>query len=134
VNRQIDVLIAEHQRDIRRGLRALLDFSTFIGQIWEATNGETAVKLINQLQPDLVIMGVKLPGIGGLSVTRWIRRNYPEMKVIILTMYPYYEEESLYSGAYRFLVKGAGDCTIQDEILALFQSKSLENNHVVEDV
>ena len=134
MNRQIDVLIAEHQRDIRRGLRALLRFSANIGQIWEATNGESAVKLINQLRPDLVIMGIKLPGIGGLSVTRWVRRNYPEMKVIILTMYPYYEEEALDAGADRFLVKGAEEFSLQEEILALFQSKSVENNHVIEDV
>ena len=120
MDQQIDVLIAEHEKDIRRGLRALLRFSPFINQIWEATNGESAVKLINQIEPDLVIMSVKLPGIGGLSVTRWIRRNFPDIKVIILTMYPYYEKDALAAGADRFLVKGDEEIAIQQEILALF--------------
>jgi len=129
LDRKIDVLIAEHQKDIRRGLRALLCFSSFIGQIWEATNGESAIKLINQLQPDLVIMSVKLPWIEGLSVTSWIRRNFPEMKIIILTMYPNYEKEALTAGADLFLVKGEEDYPLQDEILALFHDKSTGKNH-----
>lgn len=120
MEQRINVLIAEHQKDVRLGLKALLRFSPFISHIWEAKNGESAIKLINQLKPDLVIMGVQLPGIGGLSVAKWVRRNFPDVKVIILTMYPYYEEEALAADVDLFLVKGDKDYAIQDEILALF--------------
>ena len=120
MDQKIDVLIADHQKDTRQGLKALLRFSPIIDHIWEAINGESAIKLINQLKTDLVIMDVQLPGIGGLCVAKWIRQNFPGIKVIILTMYPYYAEDALAAGADRFLVKGDEDYSIQDEIRTLF--------------
>lgn len=120
VEEQINVLLADHQRNTRRGLRALLGFSPFINQIWEARDGEGAIKVINEVKPDLVILEVQLPLIGGVSVTRWIRNNWPEIKVVILTLYPHYEDEALAAGADRFLVKGRDDDFIEDEILSLF--------------
>jgi len=124
VEQKIDVLIADHQKDSRRGLKALLEFSPFINHIWEARNGEAAINVINEVKPDLVILDVKMPVIGGLCVTRWVRQAWPDIKIIILTMYPHYEEEALAAGADRFLVKGREDYSIQDEILALFPSGS----------
>lgn len=121
---KIDVLIADYQKDSRRGLRALLGFSPFINHIWEARNGEAAIKVIREVKPDLVILDVQMPLIGGLCVVRWIQQYCPEIKVIILTMYAYFEEEALAAGADRFLVKGRDDYSIQDEILSLFPSVS----------
>ena len=120
---KIDVLIADHQRGSRRGLKALLGFSPFINHIWEARNGEAAIKVINDVKPDLVILDVQLPLIGGLCVTRWVKENWPDIRVIILTMYPHYEEEAVAAGADRFLLKGREDYSIQDVILALFPSE-----------
>jgi len=124
VEQKINVLIADHQKDSRRGLKALLVFSPFINHIWEARNGEAAIKVITEVKPDLVILDVKIPVIGGLNVTRWIHQNFPEIKVMILTMYPDYEEEAMAAGADRFLVKGREDYSIQDEILSLFPTGS----------
>lgn len=119
VEKKVNVLIADHQRYNRRGLRALLEFSPFINQIWEARDGEVAIKVISEVKPDLVILEVHLPLIGGLSVTRWVRHNWPEIKVVILTIYPHYEEDALAAGADRFLVKGSEEYSIQEEILSL---------------
>ena len=127
MEQQIDVLIADHQKDIRQGLKALLRFSPYIKHIWEASDGESAIRLINQINPDLVIIAAKLPMMGGVYVTRWIKQNHPEIKVIVLTIYPHYEDEALAAGANRFLVKGKEDYTIQDEILALFHDGSTES-------
>jgi YesN/AraC family two-component response regulator len=124
LEKQINVLIADHQRISRQGLRALLEFSWFINQIWEARDGETAIKVITEVKPDLVIVDLKIPLIGSLCLTRWIRHNCPDIKIILLSMYPHYEEEALAAGADRFLVKGRGDYSIQEEILSLFPSLS----------
>lgn len=124
MEQKIDVLIADQQSDSRRGLKALLGFSPFINHIWEARNGEAAIKVIGEVKPDLVILDVQMPVIGGLCVTRWIQQNWPDIKVIILTMYPHYEEEALAAGAERFLLKGREDYSIQDEIQSLFPSGS----------
>jgi DNA-binding NarL/FixJ family response regulator len=128
VNKKVNVLIADHQENTRRGLRALLEFSPFINQIWEASNGEAAIKVISEVKPDLVILEVHLPLIGGLWVTRWIRHIWPEIKVIIMTTYLYYEAEALAAGADRFLVKGNEVHSIQEEILSLFQTGSGDVN------
>ena len=127
MEQQINVLIADHQKDIRQGLKALLRFSPYIKHIWEASDGESAIRLVNQINPDLVIIAAKLPMMGGVYVTRWIKQNHPEIKVIVLTIYPHYEDEALAAGANRFLVKGKEDYTIQDEILALFHDGSTES-------
>jgi DNA-binding NarL/FixJ family response regulator len=124
VDKQINVLIADHQKNSRRGLRALLEFSWFINQIWEARDGEAAIKVIIEIKPDLVIIDLNIPVIGALCVTRWIRHYWPDIKIIILSMYPHYEEEVMAAGADRYLVKGQGDYSIQDEILSLFPTVS----------
>ena len=121
---KVDVLIAEYQKNTRQGLKALLQLSPIVNQIWEAGDGENAIKMIETLNPDLVITAARMPMIGGISITRWIKKNRPEIKVIILTMYPYYEDEALSAGVNRFLVKGKENTSIEEEIRSLFNMGS----------
>ena len=121
---KVDVLIAEHQKNTRQGLKALLQLSPIINHIWEAGDGENAIKMIECFNPDLVITAARMPMIGGISITRWIKKNRPEIKVIILTMYPYYEDEALSAGVNRFLVKGKENTSIEEEIRSLFNMGS----------
>ncbi len=132
MDRQINVLITDDQIKTRRGLKALLRFSPFIHMIWEAQDGETAMRIVSEMKPDVVIMDIQMPVLGGLIATKWIKQNFPEVKVIILTMYPSYEEEALASGADVFLIKGERTCSIQDEILALFSTENI-TDHVQHD-
>jgi DNA-binding NarL/FixJ family response regulator len=120
VETKINVLIADHQQSTRRGLKAMLQFSPLINQIWEARDGEVAIQIIKDVKPDLVIVDVLTPVIGGIEVTKWIRENQLSTKVIILTMYPFYEDKALAAGADRYLLKGEGDSCIEEEISALF--------------
>jgi YesN/AraC family two-component response regulator len=124
VDQKIDVLIVDDQIKTRRGLKALLRFTPFIRTIWEALDGEAAMKIVSQVMPQLVIMDVKMPTMGGIEATRQIKHCWPEVKVIILTMYPIYEFEALAAGADRFLVKGDVTRSIQDEILSLFPAEN----------
>ena len=130
MDKQIDVLIADDQVKTRRGLKALLRFTPFIGMIWEAQEGEGAMKIVSEVKPDLVLMDIKMPLMDGLEATRRIKQTWPEVKVIILTMYPYYEKEALAAGADCFLVKGDKNLSIQDEILSLF----IINNNSTQEV
>jgi len=124
VDRQIDVLIADDQVKTRRGLKALLRFAPFINIIWEAQEGEAAMKIVSEVKPDVVVMDIQMPVMDGLEATRRIKETWPEIKVIILTMYPFYEREALAAGADCFLVKGDKTHSIQDVILSLFMSKN----------
>jgi DNA-binding NarL/FixJ family response regulator len=120
VEKEINVLIVDYQKSTRRGLRALLRFSPLINQIWEANDGEAAINIIKEVKPNLVIADVQTPVIGGIDITKWIRENQLGIKVIILTMYPFYKDKALAAGADRYLIKGGGDYCIQDEIFSLF--------------
>lgn len=120
----INVLIVENQKTTRQGLKALLELSTFINHIWEAADGENAIKMIQSVNPDLVITAASIPMIEGVYITRWIKKHRPNIKVILLTMYPYYEDEALAAGANRFLVKGREELPIEDEVRLLFEHGS----------
>ena len=123
MDRQINVLIADDQIKTRKALRALLRFAPFINLIWEAHNGEVAMKIVSEVKPDVVLLDIQMPVMDGLEATRRIKQTWPNVKVIILTMYPYYEKEALAAGADCFLVKGDINLSIQDEILSLFIHK-----------
>ncbi len=120
MNRKIDVLIADDQVKARRGLKELLRFAPFIGMIWEAQDGEAAMKVVSEVRPDVVLMDIRMPVMDGLDATRRIKETWLEVKVIILTMYPYFERQAVAAGADCFLVKGDETHSIQDVILSLF--------------
>lgn len=100
------VFIADDQRPARQGLRALLAFMPGVEWIGEAVNGREAVKQVTEWLPDVVLMDVHMPVMDGFEATRQIKSQTPEVRVIILTMYPEYESEAIAAGADSFLVKG----------------------------
>jgi YesN/AraC family two-component response regulator len=122
VDGEIDILIVDDQIKTCRGLKALLRFAPFVRTIWQATDGESAMRIVSEVKPDVVIMDVRMPIMGGIEATRQIKHSYPEVKIIIHTMYSFYETEALAAGADRFLVKGDPAWSIQDEIISLFPS------------
>ena len=107
----IRVLIADDRLSSRNGLRALLATQLEIEIVGEAADGQEAVQMAEQFQPDVVLMDVRMPVMDGLEATRIIKGRWPEVKVIILTMYPSYQAEALVTGADVFLVKG---CAAED--------------------
>ena len=74
----------------------------------EAVDGKEALQKVSDFLPNLIFMDIKLPGENGLQLTRKIKKNYPQIKIIILTSYdlPEYREASSQYGADYFLVKG----------------------------
>jgi DNA-binding NarL/FixJ family response regulator len=100
------VLITDDQKQTRKSLRLLLKTFPPIEEIREAANGSEAVRLIPELQPDLVIMDGRMPGMDGVEATRMIKVKWPHMKVILLSMYPEYREAAYQAGADSFISKG----------------------------
>lgn len=114
------ILIVEDNATFRQSLRELL-FTRFPSMAFEeAGDGEEALKKINDDVPDIIFMDIKLPGENGLQITNKVKREYPQVIIIILTYYdlPEHREAAFQSGADYFLSK----CTSTQEIVNLIQS------------
>jgi DNA-binding NarL/FixJ family response regulator len=105
----IDVLVVDDQEVVRIGLRTLLDSEDDLSCVGEAADGLSAVRLARQLQPDVMLMDIRMPGIDGLTATRRITAD-PELaktRVIVLTTFELdeYVFDALRNGASGFLLK-----------------------------
>ena len=81
----IRTLIVDDQNIIRRGIEVLLSDSTEIEIVGYAEDGETALKKVEQIQPDIVLLDIHLPGIDGLAVANQIGKKFPDTKIIMLS-------------------------------------------------
>ncbi|HET8679012.1 MAG TPA: response regulator transcription factor, partial [bacterium] len=103
----ISVLLVEDQSLVRSGLRALLDKEADIRIVGEATDGEEAIRMVRELQPDLVLMDIKLPKVDGIEATRQIKAGNGEIEVLVLSAYE--DDESVFqaiqAGASGYVLK-----------------------------
>lgn len=92
---------------VREGLRAILSTATSIEVVGEAGDGAEALEAVARLQPDVVLMDLKMPGVNGVQATRAIRDRYPETRVLVLTTYDADEWvfDAVRSGASGYLLK-----------------------------
>jgi DNA-binding NarL/FixJ family response regulator len=120
------ILICDDEPRARQALRALLltreitccDESTSEIQVaGEARNGYEAVELVKTLIPQVVVIDAWMPGMDGLEATRFIKKNWPEVRVVMLTMYPDQRTAALDAGADAFLLKGCHAETLIETIL-----------------
>lgn len=84
---KLRVLLADDHNVVRAGLRALIEAQPDMEIVGEAEDGATACRQADELDPDLVIMDVSMPGIGGARATEQIKRDHPQTQVLALTMH-----------------------------------------------
>ncbi|EPJ8755217.1 TPA: UvrY/SirA/GacA family response regulator transcription factor [Pseudomonas putida] len=106
----IRVLVVDDHDLVRTGITRMLADIDGLQVVGEGDSGESALKLARELRPDVVLMDVKMPGIGGLEATRKLLRSHPDIKVVAVTVC---EEDPfptrlLQAGAAGYLTKGAG--------------------------
>lgn len=103
------ILLADDHGIVRRGMRSLLDTEPGVEVVGEASNGREALKLIETLKPDMAILDVAMPMLNGIEVTAQAMKAFPELKVIILSMYAdeSYVVRALTAGARAYLLKEA---------------------------
>jgi len=105
--RVIRTLIVDDHADFRRRLKEFLASEPEIEVVGEAGDAQEAILKARELQPDLVLMDVRMPGINGISATRQLKDEMPELKVLMLSLYDIdeYRKAALDSGASGYVVK-----------------------------
>ena len=105
---RLRVLIADDHTLFRYGLRALLGPEEDMELIGEATTGEEIITMATDLDPDVILMDLNMPGCNGIEATRQIRKRSPNVKILVLTMF---DDDSVFAalraGAHGYVLKGA---------------------------
>jgi DNA-binding NarL/FixJ family response regulator len=85
--RTIRVLLADDHSKIHRSIAAVIDFIDGMVLVGQASNGEEAVQLCREYQPDIVLMDVVMPQMNGIEATRLIRQEFPDTKILALSSF-----------------------------------------------
>jgi len=119
----IRILIADDHGVLRAGLRALLNAEPDLEVVGEAADGNEALRLVEKLHPDVLLLDISMPGPGGIEVTRRVKRTLPDTRVLILTVH---EDEGLLreairAGAAGYIVKRAVESELINAIHAVWR-------------
>ena len=99
------MLVDDHQV-VREGLRRMIELEKGIKVVGEASNGEEAIIKAQELQPDVIVMDLKMPGMDGICATSEIKRILPDIRILILTLYAEdYVKQAIEAGASGYLLK-----------------------------
>ncbi|SFU07494.1 two component transcriptional regulator, LuxR family [Geodermatophilus amargosae] len=123
----IRVLVADDQRLVREGLTALLELVDDLQLVALAADGNEALALVAEHRPDVVLMDLRMPEVDGIEATRRIRRQHPDVEVVVLTTHA--DDESvlaaLRAGARGYLTKDAGVAEIARAVAAAHAGQAL---------
>src|ERR1700689_3239423 len=111
MSNKISVLLVDDHSLVRRGFRRILEDARDITIVGEASDGTEAVRLAEQLRPQLIVMDCALPGMSGLDATRRILHKLPETAILMLSMHSEdtWVHQALDAGARGYILKSAVD-------------------------
>lgn len=117
----IRILIADDHGILRGGLKSLLSADPNMQVVGEANSGAEAIRLASELKPNIALMDIGMPGNEGLDATRQLVQDFPDTRVIILTMHEdgALLQESLRAGASGYIIKRAAEAELIDAIYAV---------------
>jgi DNA-binding NarL/FixJ family response regulator len=123
---KIRILVVDDHTILRDGICALLTLASDMEVVGEAANGREALEKVKELEPDVVIMDIAMPLLGGLETTRRMRKEFPETKVLALTQYA--DKEYVFpvieAGAHGFISKTAASSELALGIRSVYRGES----------
>jgi DNA-binding NarL/FixJ family response regulator len=130
----IRVLIADDHTLFREGLRALLASVPEIDVVGETASGQETLAKADELQPDVILMDIQMPGLNGIEATRRILRAHPHAGIIMLTMFQ--DDDSVFAamraGARGYVLKGADQSVLLRAMQAVANGESLFSPEIAE--
>jgi DNA-binding NarL/FixJ family response regulator len=133
---RIRVLIADDHGLMRAGVKALLTATEDIEVVGEAEDGDEAIREVRRLEPDIVLMDVAMPGLGGLEATLVIRKEKPDVKILVLTQYDdrEYVSRFLRAGVAGYVLKKAAAAELVAAIRAVARGGLVLDPEIARDV
>jgi NarL family two-component system response regulator LiaR len=132
----ISVLLADDHALVRQGIRTFLELQPDLTVIGEADSGEAAVRMAKELAPDVVLMDLVMPGIGGVEATRQVKQVSPHSQIIVLTSY--HEDEYIFpalrAGALSYVLKDVGPDELADIVRRAARGESVLHPRVASRV
>ncbi len=123
----IRILLVDDQTLVRQGIQTLLDLEEDLTVVGAAANGQQALAMVEQMQPDVVLMDVRMPVMDGVAATREITKRWPHIGVIILTTFDddEYVIEGLKAGARGYMLKDADSSEIVEAVRIVARGEAL---------
>lgn len=123
---KIKVLVVDDHPVVREGLTLFLTGQDDLELAGQASSGEEAVEMANQVKPNVILMDLKMPGIGGIEAIRRIKKDNPSVKILALTVYTEdeYVKEALRAGALGYLLKEVSQAELLKAIRAVMRDES----------
>jgi NarL family two-component system response regulator LiaR len=124
---KIKIIIADDHAVVREGTRTLLEREEDMQVVGEASDGKEAIRLIEELKPDVVILDISMPKLGGIEVTRQIKPRFPSTAILILTAYDNdeYVFALLEAGAAGYLLKDVHGREIVEAVRSVYSGESV---------
>ena len=120
------LLVADDQPIIRRGLALMLDAEDDITVVGQAADGQQVLELARTLRPDVVVMDLQMPRLGGVAATRQLAAELPRVRVVVLTTFD--DDELVYeavrAGAHAYLLKDAAEAEVLETVRAVHRGES----------
>ena len=134
--RSARLIIADDHALLRSGIRSMLYGEPGLEVVGEAANGMEALELCRQLQPDLVLMDVRMPKMDGLAATHAIKEEFPKTSVVMVTMQedPDYLFEAVLAGAAGYVLKGVTPEQLTDAVRLVLDGEFLFNQRLIIDL
>jgi DNA-binding NarL/FixJ family response regulator len=120
------ILLADDHTLVRTGMRLLLETMPGIEVVGEASDGASALRLIEQLRPDTVLMDLAMPGMSGTEAVRQVAARFPETRVLVVSMHAdeAYVQAALAAGAAGYLLKGADKAELEHAMRQVARGES----------
>jgi DNA-binding NarL/FixJ family response regulator len=133
---KIRILIADDHALVREGIRALLNLCDDLEVVGEASDGKEAIEATRRLDPDVVLMDINMPGLGGLEATLAIRNDNQRVKILVLTQYDdrEYVSRFLKSGASGYILKKAAGSELASAVRAVHRGGLVLDPALARDV
>jgi DNA-binding NarL/FixJ family response regulator len=121
----IRVMLVDDHALVREGISQILDKEPDITVIGEAERGDLALEMLESLQPDVVLLDVRMPGMSGIETTRRVRAAFPKIRVLILSAHADFAVEAFRAGASGYVLKSARSSELVAALRSVFSGSTV---------